>query len=463
LIKKTKKPKLQAKKQVTKTQDSHFKRYSKFYSQFTKIFTAFSLTLSILIITTHLYEPKPQNPFILGLEKEEQLLEEKQALKLYINESLYSRHSNALVRSYQKRIKSIITTLKNRQKNIYPLGWQISEDLAEIKKRRNNALIALKQKNDELQETKKDLELAQKITQENAHSAASDEIAGQSAELKKRIFQIKDELEAINFELNQIENTTKLKELSFLRLQGLYYYYEDLQTNLQKRLSNFYDNDPAYNLWYQKRINDQFNAFPLAWPITPSRGISAGFRDLAYKRYFGFEHNGLDLRTDKSYPVFAISSGEVTKISRSCTFTYVQIKHDNGFESLYGHVLRFQVKKGDRVNKGDLIAYSGGNPGTCGSAVSTGSHLHLELKKNDEYVDPLYYFDLSLLPLEKIPPGIDLEGYFFVHAYADYDGDGLSNLYEYALQTDLYHYDYWREQNYTIKTNALEIDINDLL
>jgi len=74
------------------------------------------------------------------------------------------------------------------------------------------------------------------------------------------------------------------------------------------------------------------------------------------------------------------------------------LKHANGFVSVYGHISEVLVNKFDFVDAGKVFARSGGAPGTPGAGVMTsGAHLHFELYKNRESIDPLRYLDLTRL------------------------------------------------------------------
>lgn len=59
--------------------------------------------------------------------------------------------------------------------------------------------------------------------------------------------------------------------------------------------------------------------------------------------------------------------------------------------SMYCHLSEFKVSQGQEVSQGQVIALSGGEPGTPGAGVSTGPHLHFGMQLNGEWVDPLLY------------------------------------------------------------------------
>lgn len=99
-------------------------------------------------------------------------------------------------------------------------------------------------------------------------------------------------------------------------------------------------------------------------------------------------HEGVDISARVGTPVYSTAQGRVVKIMYS-KYGYgnrVVIKHAYGFETLYAHLGVINVKKGQWVNKNQLI-------GTVGNTgLSTGPHLHYEIHKNNEPRDPLGYF-----------------------------------------------------------------------
>lgn len=97
-------------------------------------------------------------------------------------------------------------------------------------------------------------------------------------------------------------------------------------------------------------------------------------------------HGAVDIGTPIGTNVYACESGTIeTATNAGNAGNMVTINHGNGFVSKYMHLSEFKVKKGETVNKGQIIALSG-NTGN-----STGPHLHFQLEKDGTKVDPLDY------------------------------------------------------------------------
>lgn len=94
-------------------------------------------------------------------------------------------------------------------------------------------------------------------------------------------------------------------------------------------------------------------------------------------------HTGIDLACAKGTPVKATQAGTVAAVSYSNVFgNYIIINHGNGYQSLYAHLSKTSVARGQRVAQGTLI----GNVGSTG--YSTGDHLHFTVYKNGRLVNP---------------------------------------------------------------------------
>ena len=110
-------------------------------------------------------------------------------------------------------------------------------------------------------------------------------------------------------------------------------------------------------------------------------------------------HWGMDFTAPIGTPVYATGDGKITELqgskrTRTGYGLHIKIDHGYGYETLYGHLNAFNVKRGQDVKRGDIIAFVGNTGG------STAPHLHYEVFKSGKKVNPSYYYYKDLTPQE---------------------------------------------------------------
>ncbi len=106
-------------------------------------------------------------------------------------------------------------------------------------------------------------------------------------------------------------------------------------------------------------------------------------------------HQGLDMRADTGSPVYASASGIVRAAGRQSGYGLVVIiDHENGLESRYAHAGSLNVREGDTVRRGQLIARVGS------SGRVTAPHLHYEVRQFGQPLDPVRFLAADLAELE---------------------------------------------------------------
>ncbi|MFA6466498.1 MAG: peptidoglycan DD-metalloendopeptidase family protein [Patescibacteria group bacterium] len=138
---------------------------------------------------------------------------------------------------------------------------------------------------------------------------------------------------------------------------------------------------------------DNITSDGLMWPVTSQR-VTAYFHDPDYPYRYIFEHPAIDIATPQGTPLRAAESGYVAKAKDggATGYSYIMLIHADGLSTVYGHINSISVSADQFVSKGDIIGYTGGMPGTYGAGpLTTGPHLHLEVRLNGVPVDPLNY------------------------------------------------------------------------
>lgn len=153
-------------------------------------------------------------------------------------------------------------------------------------------------------------------------------------------------------------------------------------------------NDMLRHIYSDPFKENFINAIPAGYPMKKEVNINSfyGFRNHPVHKVSLF-HRGIDLKGATGEKAIATGDGDVIDVGFKVDLgNYIKIKHCYGFESIYGHLNKISVKKGQHVNRMQVI----GEVGATGTV--TGPHLHYTLKKNNQYIDP---FDFLFMDFER--------------------------------------------------------------
>lgn len=150
---------------------------------------------------------------------------------------------------------------------------------------------------------------------------------------------------------------------------------------LKKQISRSTDSVKEIKVYLAEQ-RDKFLAIPQGWPAEGR--ISSGFGMREHPRYGGRRfHTGADISLSNGTPLHATADGIVSFADRSAgNGNIVVLEHGYGYSTVYAHNTRNIVQPGQKVKRGDVIAYSGS------TGVSTGPHVHYEVWKEGKSINP---------------------------------------------------------------------------
>ncbi len=175
----------------------------------------------------------------------------------------------------------------------------------------------------------------------------------------------------------------------------------ELESAGQKLFAIYFEKEKGKGTYYDLSGRSLARAF-LRFPLEFS-GISSAFSQSRFHPILKVDrpHLGVDFAAKRGTPVRAIGDGKVLHAGwrKGGYGRLVELQHDESYSSRYAHLQRLArgIRKGVTVKKGQIIGYVGS------SGRTTGPHLHFELYRDQEYIDPLK-FDFP--PEDRIEPSL---------------------------------------------------------
>ncbi len=160
------------------------------------------------------------------------------------------------------------------------------------------------------------------------------------------------------------------------------HYIDELEESAKTRLAGFQE-----IAWYFANKKEGSNSTPSIRPSSAKISSNFGYRLDPFGRRTSKKHNGVDFAGKPDSPIVVTADGVVRHAGWVPSFGQaILVDHGLGYSTLYAHTTGIVVKPGDVVKRGDKIATMGS------SGRSTGTHLHYEVWKDGQAVNPRNYF-----------------------------------------------------------------------
>ena len=180
---------------------------------------------------------------------------------------------------------------------------------------------------------------------------------------------------------------------------------ENMVINTSKRLDQI-----AKQLYVQSKSYDEviglatnkenmLASIPAIQPI-PNKNLKRMASGFGYRIHPVYKtrklHTGMDFTSPTGTEIYSTGDGKIVSVkkSRRGYGMHIVIDHGYGYTTLYGHMSKFNVRRGQKVKRGDRIGYVG-NTGT-----STAPHLHYEVIKDGKKINPINFYFNDLTPEE---------------------------------------------------------------
>ena len=152
-----------------------------------------------------------------------------------------------------------------------------------------------------------------------------------------------------------------------------------------------------------KNKADMLAALPAIQPVS-NKNLSRMASGYGYRIHPIYKtrklHAGMDFSAKSGTPIYATGDGKISKVrkSRKGYGNHVIIDHGYGYKTLYAHMIKYIVRKGQKVKRGEVIGYVGS------TGTSVAPHLHYEVHKDGRKINPVnfYYNDLNPEEYEKM-------------------------------------------------------------
>jgi len=218
--------------------------------------------------------------------------------------------------------------------------------------------------------------------------------------------------QAVKAENQQLKQTNEAYQNSYAKLKGQISYIEDVSRELahQSKMERPTEIDDRVGIGGPetvagldrtadhlerevRHLNDRLRSdllrvasIPSGLPVSGYVTDGFGMRRNPFNGEGREVHEGLDIAVDFGTPVSATADGLVIYAAPHAGYgNLVIVYHSNGVTTRYGHLSRITVEAGQQIKRGEQVGHAGS------TGRSTGTHVHYEIRENDQPVDPATY------------------------------------------------------------------------
>lgn len=350
----------------------------------------------------------------IGKFKEEIQLKKKEARTLEDQIVILDDNIDELVLSISRTLAEVdkVTTeievvkeeIKEREAEIGLQKGRLASYIRSLHELDQQSSVAVFLKYDTFSEAVNEAATFQELQQRGQETLVAIQQLREEQETKKRELEdFKQTLEALKNRQEKEQTTLTTQRSSKERLLDLTSQQEEEYQQLLKQAQSAHQEAQAEISQLDDLIREElrkqgFGSLPgvgvMDWPVTPEFGVSCEFRCSGYPyEYLIGPHTGTDIPVYVGTPVRAAADGYVGRVhdAKGPGYSYIMLLHGDNVSTVYGHLSGFAVNEGQMITRGTVIGYSGGAAGMNGSGLSSGPHLHFEVRVNNQPVNARRY------------------------------------------------------------------------
>jgi len=392
-----------------------------------KIFLAFSVILSLVLVSAPVFAVSEDSPEVVNLRKN---IEDKTSALQEVNKQIQKTQENIskleqqgqslnkAIKQSDYQINQLSLTIRSSEIKIDKLGseiellsFDISAKEEEMARKREAVVNFLR----ELQERDHDnnltiflrnVSLAESVFEVQSLTNINEGLSKEISDLEDARTALADSLSLTNKKKQDVEQETRglkykqdlvvdqkteHKQLLSLTKSQEQQYQSQLK-ELAEQQEAIAKEIEAYEKELRSKIDTDLLPIPrpgvLLWPVNGGI-LSQGYGQTAFalQTYKGHWHNGIDIAAPLGTDIYAAEAGEVIFATNQDAYCprgaygkVIVVKHNNGLTTLYGHLSQYLVTVGQKVERGQLIARMGK------TGWATGSHIHFTVWETSTYL-----------------------------------------------------------------------------